>query len=103
MCALCLGRSEAALAVEQTPEEQAVSSARLLLRLGGDVHDWLRGGREHRWSVTMSGRERGGERKAKRGTVVSSHKGVAVGAPLLPVDPLLCLLEGDVHVAVDGL
>lgn len=36
-------------------------------------------------------------------TIVSSHKGVAVGTPLLPIDPLLCLLERNVHVAVNGL
>lgn len=36
-------------------------------------------------------------------TIVPSHKGVAVGPPLLSVDVLLRLLERDVHVAVHGL
>lgn len=36
-------------------------------------------------------------------TIVSSHKGVAVGTPLLPIDPLLCLLERNVHVPINGL
>lgn len=36
-------------------------------------------------------------------TIVPSYKGIAVGAPLLPVDVLVRLLKRDVHVAVDGL
>lgn len=67
----------------------------LTLRVGGDVHDWKQ--------VRLATRGPYKERKARGFTVVSSHKGVAVGAPLLPVDVLLRLLKCDVHVAVDGL
>lgn len=42
-------------------------------------------------------------KKLSECTIVPSHKGVAVGTPLLPIDPLLCLLERNVHVAVNGL
>lgn len=36
-------------------------------------------------------------------TVVSSHKGVTVAASHLAVHEFPSALEGDVHVAVDGL
>lgn len=52
-------------------------------------------------SVNILGTEIRGE--LSEITIVSSHKGVAVGTPLLPVDPLLCLLERNVHVTINGL
>lgn len=62
--------------------------------VGGNVHDWKTTRLARRVPVGIEG---------LASTVVSSHKGVAVGAPLLPVDVLFRLLECDVHVAVNRL
>lgn len=53
------------------------------------------------WSVSVRVTETRGE--LSEVTIVPSHKSVAIGTPLLPIDPLLCLLERNVHVTINGL
>lgn len=65
-----------------------------MVLVGGDVHDYIS---ELAPAIEGSGRGR------KVCTIVSTNKSIAIAALLDTVYVLLALLEGDVHVAVDGL
>lgn len=42
-------------------------------------------------------------RTFEKRTVVTPDKSIAIAAPKLPIHKLLCLLQGDVHVAINRL